>query len=379
MTQRIAHIDGLRAVAALAVVVFHDSVHMAARPDPGTPIGITLRATAHGVDLFFVLSGFCLAYPYLLNKSKTGATAFGSARYAAKRLVRILPPYYAAIGVLLLLGIALVRAHVPLPQSMDPASLQPAEVLRQMLFAGQKYLANPFWTLAIEFRWYFLFPVVLWVWTRSRLAFALIGVASLVTAETKLHSYDLFFLPIFMLGIVAADAYINAHRAARFAILALPLALFTALESTIHDGWYFVDRDPTWGIAMFCLVVAVGASPLARYLLSRWWIVALGAASYSIYLIHEPIVEITGRNLQYLHNPAGEFVLTFCVATAAGAVFSYIAERPFVFTPLKNVLVSLLEQLFCKSAAVLRSRVALIAPPLQPQKLAGRPDPEVTV
>jgi peptidoglycan/LPS O-acetylase OafA/YrhL len=226
---------------------------------------------------------------------------------------------------------------------MDPLALSPAEVIKQMLFMGHHFLANPFWTLALEFRWYFMFPVVLWIWMRSRALFAAIALLSLVTGESALHSYDLFFLPVFMLGIFAAHLYVTAEPRARVAVVILPAALALAIASTAHDGWDFTDRGPIplWGISMFCLVVAAGASPIARKILSHRWIVAVGAMSYSIYLVHEPLIEFTQR---FLHGASTPLLITACSAAAFGMAFSCIAEQPFVNGRLKNLLVGNLQR-----------------------------------
>ncbi|TAM76122.1 acyltransferase [bacterium] len=104
---RIKYIDGLRALAVLSVVVFH-----AAKYDPGIThassslASFLLRQGCRGVDLFFVISGFCLAYPTLARLHERNEATLDIVRYSARRLARIVPPYYAAI--LLLLGLALL-------------------------------------------------------------------------------------------------------------------------------------------------------------------------------------------------------------------------------------------------------------------------------
>ena len=142
---RIAYIDGLRAVAVLAVVASHAY--------PRIEYG-----TSFGVDLFFVISGFCLAYPTLRKLHDNGAADFDIARYAAHRLVRIVPPYYIAIALL-------YAASFFVPW-VNHVSLYDA--VRQALFLdnGTKFLTGSFWTLPIEFRWYFFFPVGLYLWVR---------------------------------------------------------------------------------------------------------------------------------------------------------------------------------------------------------------------
>lgn len=101
MMRRLAHIDGLRAIAVLGVVMHHIAKydhHLAT-----SPWRHALREGAHGVDLFFVISGFCLSYPLIVRMHGAGDATLRVAHYFARRLVRIVPPYYAAVAALLLL------------------------------------------------------------------------------------------------------------------------------------------------------------------------------------------------------------------------------------------------------------------------------------
>src|SRR5581483_12332502 len=97
MQQRLSYVDGLRAIAVLAVVVEHVASYLfQANSVPGQ---IT-RSGMHGVDLFFVISGFCLSYPVIARLHEKGMATFDAVKYLAHRAVRILPPYYIAIVVL---------------------------------------------------------------------------------------------------------------------------------------------------------------------------------------------------------------------------------------------------------------------------------------
>lgn len=341
---RIAYIDGLRGIAVLSVVLFHVGVYNAAAIGKLAPaIGIALRDGAHGVDLFFVLSGFCLAYPALARLHAEGQTGFRVSAFAARRLVRIVPPYYAAIGVLLLAGTALLFLRRSLPTSMAPEALTLRAIFEQMTFTGHTYLASSFWTLAVEFRWYFVFPLVLWLWTISRPAFALVALSALVVAETRFHIADLFFLPVFMLGIVAADIQIRGGRIARLAPLLLPVLLVLAVATTLRAGWYFYDVGPFWGIAMFGLVVAAGSSALARRVLSHKWLVFVGVTSYGIYLVHEPAIEMIRRMFPAATPFGALFACVTVGAVAAGIVFSLCAEQPFVRSAMRERMVRFIE------------------------------------
>src|SRR5581483_4819865 len=83
----------------------------------------------HGVDLFFVLSGFCLSYPTLAKLRTEGTASFEIARYAAHRLVRIVPPYWLAIAATLLFGLAISKMGYALPESFGKFTA--ADVLKQ--------------------------------------------------------------------------------------------------------------------------------------------------------------------------------------------------------------------------------------------------------
>lgn len=333
---RIHHIDGLRAVAVLAVVLFHTGVHSAgAIANPYAPLAFILRQSAHGVDLFFVLSGFCLAYPALSQLAKSGHSDFAVSRYAARRVVRILPPYYAAIAVFAVAGIAYRAVYGDVPVGIASDGLSAGAILHQLLFLDRepKYLDGSFWTLAIEFRWYFVFPIALWLWTRSPKAFGAVWMAAVVATATSAHSVDLTFLPTFMLGIVAADLYARRVSVVRAAALGAAVAGGLAMLSNAGGGWYFQDAGPLWGIAMFCFVVLIGSLHILRGLLANKWPVTLGLTSYSVYLVHEPIVAIVEARIPGVFAAC---ILSVAAAIAAGGIFWIAFERPWTDGVLKR-------------------------------------------
>lgn len=346
MKERVAYIDGLRGIAVLAVVLFHAGVHNPAlSANPHSPLSFVLRQGSHGVDLFFVLSGFCLAYPMLARLRSLGASRFNVAAYAARRVVRILPPYYAAIAVFTILGFALLRAHVSLPGPMAAQALSPAGILKQALFldGDRQFIDASFWTLAIEFRWYFLFPVLLWIWVAYPRAFGVIALACIACGSTQFQNTDFIFLPFFMLGILAAELYARNAMIARIAAPSCIVMLAIAAASTADGGWYYLARGPLWGIAMFCVVAAAGSIPLVRRLLSARILVAAGATSYGIYLVHEPVVALIERSTAQSAGSAGAYALAVVGALAAGVVFSLVAEQPFVNSRLREKLLAHLQ------------------------------------
>lgn len=322
--RRIGYIDGLRAVAVLTVVVSH------AAPDK---TGFW-RLGAHGIDLFFVLSGFCLAYPALRAVNERGSAFFDIARFFAHRLTRILPPYYVAIAVLSILAAAAGAAHLALS---DPGTLQSVswtDAVRQMLFldAPVRFITSPFWTLAVEFRWYLLFPLALLVWVRSIRAFFVLLVLCILAGTTRASSVDVLILPAFLLGIVAAHIHLFQPRLRTAALAAfVPLLLLAIrVQPAYVPGTNFIH--PAWQLAAFAAVVAAGA-PIARNVFSAPPVAFIGAASYSIYLVHLPIVTLA----EAVHVPP---VAAGVLGVLAGTGFYLAVERPFLNPVVRRRLVA---------------------------------------
>jgi peptidoglycan/LPS O-acetylase OafA/YrhL len=334
MRHRIGYIDGLRAVAVLLVVAHHAAAcgGIAA----SSLAGRILVNGARGVELFFVLSGFCLAYPTLAKRAAGASAQLDVASYAAKRLVRILPPYWLAIVALVAFAALLTHFGRPLSPGMNPQSFGLPQIVRQwfLLFAGgSQALTDPFWTLPIEFGWYFLFPVLLWAWMRSPKIFGWSVFALFASGLfLRLFGSPLPYLPAFAVGIVAAEMRI---RDIRLGILGpVALALFVALGVwTSYNGHWPQVWNPLWQFAAFFAVVCAGEFRLLTNALAIRVMTFLGVASYSIYLVHLPVLAVAGQL-------GANAVIAAVIGVAGGIAFWFVAERPFVETALRNRLVN---------------------------------------
>lgn len=333
--RRIAHIDGLRAIAVLSVALFHASA-FANQNSHGVAAAV-LASGRRGVDLFFMLSGFCLAYPTLHAIESRGLATFDVVGYIARRAVRIVPPYWLAI---LLLSCAFAAAHTwwgyVAPGSERQYDLSIPDLLRQAFFfdKGTQLLNASFWTLPLELRWYVLFPVMLLIWVKSSRAFIPIIAAALLILATPSANRDAAYLPEFLLGIVAASIYVNRLQFGPwlFGLLVLTVGLaLTPLGAGLTSGF-----SPAWCAAMFLLVVCAGNSKAIARALSAKWLCAIGVASYSIYLVHLPAIQLS---VAARLSPT----VAVIVAIASGFVFWFVAERPFTETALRVKLISVIE------------------------------------
>ena len=348
MLHRTSYIDGLRGCAVLGVIFCHAALLMPAWANietvsSGVPwywLGHALVDGSHGVDLFFVLSGFCLAYPTLQRVHAERLASFDVARFATHRLVRILPPYYLSIVVFA--GFALFAWVHSGSFSFPEAGKVPAlDILRQMFFfdRGTTMVNSNFWTLAVEFRWYFIFPICLLLWVRAPRVFGVL-IAALVVLywQTRLYSIDLGVLPAFLLGIVAADWQIRDHPIRRYALPLTALAIAIALlieplttmpgpDGVVYQS-FFLQSNFGWHLAAFFFVLAAGYNGWLKKALSNPAIVATGIASYSIYLMQGPVMIVAAPRLAAIKAPF-VFALLVCIALVAGFAFWWCVEKSF--------------------------------------------------
>jgi peptidoglycan/LPS O-acetylase OafA/YrhL len=251
---------------------------------------------AHGVDLFFVISGFCLALPALARWRAGRGFRLDRAiftRFMLRRFSRIALPFYLALAFFAVLG--MTGFGFPGLQNPEPGLAFSPQAGRE--FLGDLAFLTPrvpihnvaFWTLGIEARWYLVCPLLIALYVRSRWAFAAAAVALYSVyflGPEKIT--DVGTLPCFMLGIVAADSIVLRSPWKRYAWIGAALAIGTGL---LLGG---VDRgdfgNPVWHAAAFFVVVAC-SRPLFRRFLTWPPMLGVGVASYSIYLYDAPFVQ----------------------------------------------------------------------------------------
>lgn len=265
-------IDSLQAgrgIAALAVVLLHSA--LAARSFGGAFAGYSALSYGYlGVDFFFVLSGFII-YHSTVGRGRS-ATYFATARFR-----RVYLPY-------LPIGIGLALAYVMYPHIsagnrdwswLPTLTLAPVDSHPALSVA---------WTLQHEVLFYAVFglfyfsgllPLGLAVWT---LCILLIG------RHLPFEAINLEFL----FGIASAILY-----RARLAHPAISL-----LAPVLLIAWIAVGADETHRIlvgAAFSAIVAPLAQRESKGLRVPSALVQLGGASYSLYLVHNPIVSVVAR------------------------------------------------------------------------------------
>ncbi len=316
-TGEIKALTGLRIVAALWVVLFHYRPPLwAASPRMHDDFAPLLDAGAQGVDLFFILSGFVLAWNYL-DRMGPAWSARGTWHFLWLRLSRVWPVYLVTMHLAALW--IFVTLHVGDFPSPDAERLTAVSYVRQLLmvqlwfepFFDNTSWDGPAWSISAEWLAYLLFGgLVLVVFrialvTRARMLLVLAMIAALPPTALLLGT-GLFYSPWswlprilaqFAAGALACAAVRRLRLSGRGRLAAGYVSVL--LVAAIVVGLYYYDAHPVSGIVdsggltavlYLPLVVAlsVGTGPLPALLSTRLMRYG-GRISFSLYMIHEPV------------------------------------------------------------------------------------------
>ncbi|MEV8634655.1 acyltransferase [Streptosporangium sp. NPDC051023] len=345
---RLAGLDGIRGVAALFVMLHHCWL----MAFPGFPVStgpVWLGWLLYGhfaVVVFIVLSGFSLA----VSPARAGWRLGSLRRFARRRAWRILPPYWAA------LVFSLVVAWTLAAQPGEGAPTAKSVLVYGLLL--QDIIGSPspngaFWSIAVEAQLYLVFPLMLLVLRRAG-AIVMLGAVTAVVAVIGLlapsvHVVSMLlrltpqFAVLFAVGVVAAGVLTAGERAQRLpwhwmALLAtlpvLAMILLRGSEWTVgHFFWVDIALGPAVGLML--AGVATGRAKVLVRLLDLRPIRSLGSFSYTLYLIHAPIVVTIFLLVVAPRVPAGlpaffaVTALAVPVALLAARLFAAVFELPF--------------------------------------------------
>ncbi|MGI4791718.1 MAG: acyltransferase family protein [Janthinobacterium lividum] len=349
------YLDGIRALAALWVVLSHLWIIPCGLAARDTWLGRLTNWTLYShfaVDIFIVLSGFCLILPV----ARDGELQGGVLRFFLRRAQRILPPFYAALAISIGIMLA-VQALGHHALHINRVALAANVFLVQDVFQPLDIFNGPFWSIAVEWRIYFLFPVLVWVLPRygKRGVLLLAGLAGGVATLMILRVHPEmvlacpWYLLLFALGLCSGSLSMGKNRRGDrqrcFAVCLVSLAGLAALIDahpvTTHGsrnfGSYLPLTDTVAGLAVAAGLLSVSWSPQNFPLLSWPPLVTLGTFAYSLYLIHMPCLLLFSKLLTvYLpawHHPLQRFsalALTLPLVITLAWLFFLVFEKPFI-------------------------------------------------
>jgi peptidoglycan/LPS O-acetylase OafA/YrhL len=363
-------LDGIRGLMALWVACghgFQDFIHVVDHAEHRSnflPQPFLQQAFfAHfAVDVFIVLSGFCLMLP--VARHREFELSGGWRTYLSRRSMRILPPYYSA---LILAGMMSgLRWLITYPsweaKAIHAIDFSPTALIAHVLLIQNlcdpwaRALDGPTWSVATECQIYLIFPLMLLpLWRRITpiiviaLATAL-GVAIYYYTQFGLSSCS-WYIGLFAMGMYAAEwktRHADSSRRHWLIISSVAFAL-SALFLIVVDNWM-----PNLMWALDVIIGAATALALAYYAtmpsdaptgpimkVLQWQpLVVVGTFSYSFYLIHAPLLNVAVTLLlKYNASPiTGSIALPTALAGIIGVArlfYKYI-ELPAMSKRLQS-------------------------------------------
>jgi peptidoglycan/LPS O-acetylase OafA/YrhL len=290
----IAALTGLRAVAAVWVVLFHYRDDLLTLVPAARPLEPLMSAGYLGVDVFFVLSGFVLAYNYSERLSRWRRRE--AASFIQNRVARVWPVHLVTLHADLLQAWVVGTLGVTAGGHRRTLSAYVENLTMTHTWWNDRPSFNaPAWSISAEWAAYLACPLLLLglarlrsAWAAAALALAGYGVMLTVFALWALpngnvaHASMLRLAAEFCAGLLAVRIY--QRRPRLLGRLALPLTLaivvVVMVVPDVHHGYWLA---PALGLLVLCIALDVG--PLAR-VLSRGSFVFAGEASYCLYMTH---------------------------------------------------------------------------------------------
>lgn len=339
-------IQALRGIASLLVVLFHTTAN-ASEILKITFLSGFFNFGSAGVDVFFVLSGFIITYTSLgsINKSKKFST------FIYRRFIRIFPTYWFIISLFLLAQILLpsfYRTHF----SFDIKNI----FFTYLLLPGHAMVNGVSWTLSYELFFYLIFCFA-FIIRSKKIAFAVAILYGFILILLPLLGYNyenenpwinLITFPMnveFIMGVIAALIIVKLPQ--RFCLpFIVGGSLIFIIDGVFSNADYHIfsnsfNRVVLFGIPAFFVITGLVKYELNKKIIVPKMLLNLGEASYSLYLIHLPVIVAAFKILARL-NIKNTLVTHLCITIIIVIIcYACILFYQTVEKPILNKLNSL--------------------------------------
>jgi peptidoglycan/LPS O-acetylase OafA/YrhL len=360
-------IDGLRALAVIAVILFHSGV-------PGFGGGYV------GVDVFFVISGYLITQ--LLEESRDESARHTLATFYVRRMRRILPALLATCLVTAIVAVALFTPD-ELVNVGKYLAATPVLLSNVAIWTTSDYFApgvrqlplSHLWSISVEEQFYLIYPLLLIAISRYRLPYRRLTLVVLASFSLALCVWASHYKPeanyvfaptrAWELLLGATLAIGGAPRIGhRIATEGLAVASFLGIAIVVH---LYTAKTPYPGTAAMlpCLataaLLATGSSPrpaLVNRMLSWPPLVFVGLISYSLYLWHQPLLVFANYVRIEPLTPAATAVLLAATLLVAAGSWRFI-EQPVRARVLMKSARTLLVGVGVGSAGILLAGLVL--------------------
>lgn len=339
-------LDVLRGIAVLSVMALHNGTHGMGRNSPWLEDTVW-RVLAHGylgVQLFFVISGYCI-------QGAVDSAARSSQplrKFAIRRLRRIYPPYWCSLIFTIVLAFGTMLVMRKSWDSIFPLSLRDW-ILNVFLLQGPfgaPDAALVYWSLTIEVQFYVLMAMAL-MWGRWSplwlITLSLLYLVWVISPSVGITGTALAYWPEFASGIAAYHAVHHGNRG-RWTAAALWVLTATSALVGISHGVALLGAEGEFATPykqLFCLCCGLAlwfALSRSSTIVCRGpmrILAAVGTISYSLYLTHVPIgsrvFNLAGRLIDLDHGGwIPVMVVAWMLQWLGGYLFFKWCEQPWL-------------------------------------------------
>ncbi|MEO6909830.1 MAG: acyltransferase [Edaphobacter sp.] len=345
---RIPSLDGLRALSIFLVMALH-TLQRFNLTHHVPLLWFAIFDGDTGVFIFFVISGYLITSLLLHEQQKRGSISMRS--FYFRRAMRILPPIYLYIAVLLVLGWAgrLVVTNIDVFSALF--------FFHNYATTSSMWSLEHFWTLSVEEQFYFIWPCILyyclrhWPGVAGRMAAAKVAIAVILISPVirmvsfalpigYLHHSGMFHMRAdsLMFGCVAAllqgtPLFERVYSYATKIWWIPPAVIFLSdcLQARFQNYWELPVGITVCGtaIAFFLLWCVRNPSSVVGRVLNARPIMHIGVLSYSIYVwqtlfLHHNNVTVFGPSLRFISTFPGNWLAILVVAE----ISYYLVEQP---------------------------------------------------
>jgi len=349
-------IQVLRGIASLLVVFLHSTVNLNGILKREFFLNIFTFGGA-GVDIFFVLSGFIITY----TSSKALQTSRTPLPFLRRRFVRIYPSYWIVITLFLIIQLLFTSFY-----NAGAYNFTLSNILATFFLLPNHTMVNGVsWTLTYELFFYFLFSLAFFI-PKKKIALLLAVLYAVVIIILHCFGYNaeqepgkwlqLLTLPMnteFIMGIIAALIVSKIPSSAALWCLVGGTLLFiggAVLQDTghiiVHNGF---NRVILFGIASFFIITGLVKYELLHKVNVHNFLLQLGEASYSLYLLHLPLVVACIKIIAKLGVENNLLIHLLLLGTIIIICYGSILFFRFIEKPVINKLNSLGKSISRKS------------------------------
>jgi peptidoglycan/LPS O-acetylase OafA/YrhL len=358
----ISEIDGLRFIAISTVVCFHIgcastifNISQQMALHAGRWLLPILEPGFHGVELFFIISGFILALPFASHSLKDKSPV-QLGKYYLRRVTRLEPPYILSMILIFFMLVFIKRQN---GAELLPHLFASLVYIHNIVYGVESTINNVAWSLEIEIQFYILVPALSAIfliknkYTR-RLIISIVCLVSVTYQWLFISTNSVFYLTIvrfihfFLIGFLLADLYLvdwNEHPQKNFrwdvvSLIGWPLLfvvwnspdLFASTSALNFGNALEAYAFPVLAFLLYC---AAFKGPIANRFFTNPWITTIGGMCYTIYLLHNHLIGLIERGTKYLvftHNYAFNFfiqsVLIIPPVLIICAIYFAFIEKP---------------------------------------------------